>query len=131
MDFLPSGNELLRWLLAALLAAGVLGSISATVAALVMRIPVIGPVLAALIPPIMAQYEKWLSERLKRAADAAVSAVERHNFDTIPKPLRSEIKRSMAAEKVNEAVPEARKLRKAQIMAQIEAAVERMKYGGN
>lgn len=127
MDFIPSYHELLRWLLAAIIAAGVLGSISAAAAAVVMQIPIIGPVLAAVIPPIMAQYERWLSAKLQTAADESVRAVESKNWSGIPKPARSRRKRAAAIESLQTKVPEARRLREDMLINHIEDAVSRMK----
>jgi len=129
MDFIPNYHELLRWLLAAVIAAGVLGSISAAAAAVVMRIPIIGPVLAAIIPPIMAQYEKWLADRLQEAADEAVKTVEQASstYDLMPKRARSIAKQQRAMALLNEKLPEARRLKREAIVRHIEDAVSRMK----
>jgi len=127
MDFIPNYHELLRWLLAAVIAAGVLGSISAAAAAVVMRIPIIGPVLAAIIPPIMAQYEKWLSDRLQKVADESVRVVEREDWSETPKPARGRQKRQAALTDLKNQLPEARRLREDMLINHIEDAVRRMK----
>jgi len=75
-DFLPQGQVWLVWLVQALLAAGLIALLSGLIVRAVSAIPVVGPVLAAAVRMLFANYEKWLSERVPKLAEQAVLATE-------------------------------------------------------
>lgn len=75
-DFLPQGQVWLVWLVQALLAAGLIALLSGLIVRVVSAIPVVGPVLAAAVRMLFANYEKWLSERVPKLAEQAVLATE-------------------------------------------------------
>lgn len=75
-DLLPDKGVLLTWLIQAALGVGIVSLLAGLLVGVVGKIPVIGPVLAALIRRFAGNYEKWLNERVPKLAEQAVLATE-------------------------------------------------------
>lgn len=75
-DLLPDKGTLLIWLIQAALAVGIVSLLAGLIIRIIIKIPIIGPVLARIIRIIAGNYEKWLNERVPKLAEQAVLATE-------------------------------------------------------
>ncbi len=128
-DFLPQGQVWLVWLVQALLAAGLIALLSGLIVRVVSAIPVVGPVLAAAVRMLVANYEKWLSERVPKLAEQAVLATEERWRKVGPQDpsARAEAKLREAMEALQQMAPG---LPRDIAQRQIEAALARIRAMG-
>jgi hypothetical protein len=94
-DLVPSGGTWLVWLIQAALAVGVVMLVVNFLAGVVATIPGIGPVLAHILRILGGQYEKWLNDRVPKAAEQAVMAVEERYRRADRMPPRERASRKM------------------------------------
>lgn len=127
-DLIPPGNLWGIWLLQAALAVGVVALLAGALVALLGRIPVVGPVLAAMVRILAGNYEKWLSERVPKLAEQAVLSVEeRYRRSTLPPEERARAKLEEAISALQEMAPG---LARDIAQRQVEAALARIRATG-
>jgi len=106
-DLIPPLEVWLVWLIQAALAVGVVMLLANLLAGVVAAIPSIGPVLAKILRIVGGQFEKWLNERVPKAAEQAVMAVEERyrRAEDIPPEERARKKLKEAVEILDELAP--------------------------
>ncbi len=75
-DLIPPGDHALLWIIQAAMAVGVITLFAGGLIFLLGKIPLVGPLLAAIVRILAGNYEKWLNDRLPRLAEVAVQAAE-------------------------------------------------------
>jgi hypothetical protein len=128
-DLLPDKGVLLTWLIQAALGVGIVSLLAGLLVGVVGKIPVIGPVLAALIRMLAGNYEKWLNERVPKLAEQAVLATEeRWRKSGITDPtVRAQQKLSESTQTLQSLAPG---LSADTAKAQVEAALARIRANG-
>lgn len=125
-DFIPPTQTWIIWALQAALAVGVISLLAGALIGLLGKVPIVGPVLAAIVRIIGGNYEKWLTERLPQMAEQAVLAVEdRYRKSDLPPEVRASEKMREAIEVIEQMAPG---INRSMAKTAIDAALTRMRH---